>query len=146
MAARMNRDKTFPRSEFPGGGEGANQAGNTVTIARYQPGATGIPDEGYQRLEDVIRRLNEQAEDRVAITGYCDPEEVTRSDTDIAERRVREVLDYLQSRGVDAGRISHSVVGASGKGQNKTTMVSALLRRVDATFLPASVEEHRAAG
>ena len=102
----------------------------------FQSGSTVLAPGGKDKLEAVVEFLNNQTEVQVDVFGHTDSQGRDAFNQTLSEGRARSVMDYLVSRGIDAGRLSSKGFGetqpiasnetADGRAQNRR--VELLLR------------------
>ncbi len=95
----------------------------------FQSGKTVLAPGGKEKLEAVVEFLNNQTEVQVDVFGHTDAQGKDAFNQKLSEGRARSVMDYLVSRGVDAGRLSSKGFGetqpiasnetADGRAQNR---------------------------
>ena len=76
-------------------------------------GKTSLPESVKPHLDEVAQLLNKYPDLRIAIIGHTCSIGTETENKKIGEARARAVADYLQSRGVDAGRMDVRSEGES---------------------------------
>jgi len=104
---------------------------------------------GQQKLDELAAKAKDANVDRIVLTGHADRIGSEQYNKELSEKRAQAVADYLQSKGVDSGKLqvagkgeSEPVTGSEcaklGKDNNKNQKLIACLqpdRRVDAELL-----------
>ena len=104
---------------------------------------------GRQRLDELAAKANDANVDQIVLTGHADRIGSEQYNQELSEKRAQAVADYLQSKGVDSGKLqvagkgeNEPVTGSEcaklGKDNNKNQKLIACLqpdRRVDAELL-----------
>ena len=111
----------------------------TVTFAS---GRTALSSDGKQMLDGIVEQLMEASDAKVKVVGHADGMPVLRgsyrSNWDLSQARANSASKYLQSKGIDAGRIE-----AVGKAHTdpvapqNTAAGRAMNRRVEVILVPA---------
>lgn len=116
----------------------------TVTFAS---GRTSLSSDGQQMLNGVVEQLMEASDAKIKVVGHADGMPVLRgsyrSNWDLSQARANSASKYLQSKGIDAGRIE-----AVGKAHTdpvapqNTAAGRAMNRRVEVILIPAHGHSH----
>ena len=116
----------------------------TVTFAS---GRTGLSGDGQQMLDGIVGQLMEASDAKIKVVGHADGMPVLRgsyrSNWDLSQARANSAAKYLQSKGIDAGRIE-----AVGKAHTdpvapqNTAAGRAMNRRVEVILVPAHSHNH----
>ena len=116
----------------------------TVTFAS---GRTSLSSDGQQMLDGIVEQLMEASDAKVKVVGHADGMPVLRgsyrSNWDLSQARANSASKYLQSKGIDAGRIE-----AVGKAHTdpvapqNTAAGRAMNRRVEVILVPAHSHNH----
>ena len=116
----------------------------TVTFAS---GRTALSSDGKQMLDGIVEQLMEASDAKVKVVGHADGMPVLRgsyrSNWDLSQARANSASKYLQSKGIDAGRIE-----AVGKAHTdpvapqNTAAGRAMNRRVEVILVPAHSHTH----
>ena len=116
----------------------------TVTFAS---GRTALPSDGKQMLDGIVEQLMEASDAKIKVVGHADGMPVLRgsyrSNWDLSQARANSASKYLQSKGIDAGRIE-----AVGKAHTdpvapqNTAAGRAMNRRVEVILVPAHGHSH----
>jgi len=116
----------------------------TVTFAS---GRTSLSSDGQQMLDGVVEQLMEASDAKIKVVGHADGMPVLRgsyrSNWDLSQARANSASKYLQSKGIDAGRIE-----AVGKAHTdpvapqNTAAGRAMNRRVEVILIPAHGHSH----
>ena len=116
----------------------------TVTFAS---GRTTLSSDGKQMLDGIVEQLTEASDAKVKVVGHADGMPVLRgsyrSNWDLSQARANSASKYLQSKGIDAGRIE-----AVGKAHTdpvapqNTAAGRAMNRRVEVILVPAHSHNH----
>ena len=116
----------------------------TVTFAS---GRTSLSSDGEQMLDGIVEQLMEASDAKVKVVGHADGMPVLRgsyrSNWDLSQARANSAAKYLQSKGIDAGRIE-----AVGKAHTdpvapqNTAAGRAMNRRVEVILVPAHSHNH----
>ena len=116
----------------------------TVTFAS---GRTSLSSDGQQMLDGIVEQLTEASDAKVKVVGHADGMPVLRgsyrSNWDLSQARANAAAKYLQSKGIDAGRIE-----AIGKAHTdpvapqNTAAGRAMNRRVEVILVPAHSHNH----
>ena len=116
----------------------------TVTFAS---GRTSLSSDGQQMLDGIVEQLMEASDAKVKVVGHADGMPVLRgsyrSNWDLSQARANSASKYLQSKGIDAGRIE-----AVGKAHTdpvapqNTAAGRAMNRRVEVILIPAHSHNH----
>ncbi|MCE2415626.1 OmpA family protein [Candidatus Poribacteria bacterium] len=116
----------------------------TVTFAS---GRTSLSSDGQQMLDGIVEQLTEASDAKVKVVGHADGMPVLRgsyrSNWDLSQARANSAAKYLQSKGIDAGRIE-----AVGKAHTdpvapqNTAAGRAMNRRVEVILVPAHSHNH----
>ena len=116
----------------------------TVTFAS---GRTALSSDGQQMLDGIVEQLMEASDAKVKVVGHADGMPVLRgsyrSNWDLSQARANSASKYLQSKGIDAGRIE-----AVGKAHTdpvapqNTAAGRAMNRRVEVILVPAHSHNH----
>ena len=116
----------------------------TVTFAS---GRTTLSSDGQQMLDGIVEQLMEASDAKVKVVGHADGMPVLRgsyrSNWDLSQARANSASKYLQSKGIDAGRIE-----AVGKAHTdpvapqNTAAGRAMNRRVEVILVPAHSHNH----
>lgn len=98
----------------------------------FQSGSTVLAAGGKEKLEAVVDFLNNQAEVQVDVFGHTDSQGKDSYNQGLSDGRARSVMDYLVSRGVDAGRLTSRGFGETQPiASNETAEGRAQNRRVE---------------
>ena len=116
----------------------------TVTFAS---GRTALSSDGQQMLDGIVEQLMEASDAKIKVVGHADGMPVLRgsyrSNWDLSQARANSASKYLQSKGIDAGRIE-----AVGKAHTdpvapqNTAAGRAMNRRVEVILVPAHSHNH----
>ncbi len=116
----------------------------TVTFAS---GRIGLSSDAKQMLDGIVEQLMETSDAKIKVVGHADGMPVLRgsyrSNWDISQARANSASKYLQSKGIDAGRIE-----AVGKAHTdpvapqNTASGRAANRRVEVILVPAHGHSH----
>ena len=116
----------------------------TVTFAS---GRTALSSDGKQMLDGIVEQLMEASDAKVKVVGHADGMPVLRgsysSNWDLSQARANSAAKYLQSKGIDAGRIE-----AVGKAHTdpvapqNTAAGRAMNRRVEVILIPVHSHSH----
>ena len=117
-----------------------------VTV-NFASGRTALSSDGQQMLDGIIEQLMEASDAKVKVVGHADGMPVLRgsyrSNWDLSQARANSASKYLQSKGIDAGRIE-----AVGKAHTdpvapqNTAAGRAMNRRVEVILIPAHGHSH----
>ena len=117
-----------------------------VTV-NFASGRTSVSSDGQQMLDGIVEQLTEASDAKVKVVGHADGMPVLRgsyrSNWDLSQARANAAAKYLQSKGIDAGRIE-----AVGKAHTdpvapqNTAAGRAMNRRVEVILVPAHSHTH----
>ena len=117
-----------------------------VTI-NFASGQTGVSSKAQEMLDGIVEQLMEASDAKVKVVGHADGMPVLRgsyrSNWDLSQARANSASKYLQSKGIDAGRIE-----AVGKAHTdpvapqNTAAGRAMNRRVEVILVPAHGHSH----
>ena len=117
-----------------------------VTI-NFASGGTSVSSDGKQMLDGIVEQLMEASDAKIKVVGHADGMPVLRgsyrSNWDLSQARANSAAKYLQSKGIDAGRIE-----AVGKAHTdpvapqNTAAGRAMNRRVEVILIPAHSHNH----
>ena len=111
-----------------------------VTVT-FSSGRTALSSDGKQMLDGIVEQLMEASDAKIKVIGHADGMPVLRgsyrSNWDLSQARANSAAKYLQSKGIDAGRIE-----AVGKAHTdpvapqNTASGRAMNRRVEVILVP----------
>ena len=117
-----------------------------VTI-NFGSGQTGVSSKAQEMLDGIVEQLMEASDAKIKVVGHADGMPVLRgsyrSNWDLSQARANSAAKYLQSKGIDAGRIE-----AVGKAHTdpvaaqNTAAGRAMNRRVEVILVPAHGHGH----
>ena len=117
-----------------------------VTVT-FSSGRTALSSDGQQMLDGIVEQLMEASDAKIKVVGHADGMPVLRgsyrSNWDLSQARANSASKYLQSKGIDAGRIE-----AVGKAHTdpvapqNTAAGRAMNRRVEVILVPAHGHSH----
>ena len=117
-----------------------------VTV-NFDSGQTGLSSDAKQMLDGIVEQLMEASDAKIKVVGHADGMPVLygsyRSNWDLSQARANSAAKYLQSKGIDAGRIE-----AVGKAHTdpvapqNTAAGRAMNRRADVILVPAHSHSH----
>ena len=117
-----------------------------VTVT-FSSGRTALSSDGKQMLDGIVEQLMEASDAKIKVVGHADGMPVLRgsyrSNWDLSQARANSASKYLQSKGIDAGRIE-----AVGKAHTdpvapqNTAAGRAMNRRVEVILVPAHGHNH----
>ena len=117
-----------------------------VTIT-FASGRTSLSSDGQQTLDGIVEQLMEASDAKIKVVGHADGMPVLRgsyrSNWDLSQARANSASKYLQSKGIDSGRIE-----AVGKAHTdpvapqNTAAGRAMNRRVEVILVPAHGHSH----
>ena len=112
-----------------------------VTI-NFGSGQTSVSSKAQETLDGIVEQLMEASDAKIKVVGHADGMPVLRgsyrSNWDLSQARANSAAKYLQSKGIDAGRIE-----AVGKAHTdpvapqSTAAGRAMNRRVEIILVPA---------
>ena len=112
-----------------------------VTVT-FTSGQTALSSDGKQMLDGIVEQLMEASDAKIKVVGHADGMPVLRgsyrSNWDLSQARANSASKYLQSKGINAGRIE-----AVGKAHTdpvapqNTAAGRAMNRRVEVILVPA---------
>ena len=103
----------------------------TESVA-FRSGSSELKEESKASLDAVAKLLNENAEIRLALSGYTDNTGNADSNLRLSKLRAAAVKTYLQSKGITEARITAEGYGiANPRADNSTREGRALNRRVE---------------
>jgi len=106
-------------------------AGHEKSWVFFSTGSSNLSISARQEIEKIFLLLTAHARLRVQITGYTDARGNAANNKILAENRAKAVAEYLQTKGIDAGRIR-----VEGAGED-TTSEPIFARRVELqVFIP----------
>ena len=118
-----------------------------VATVNFGSGQTGLSSDAKQILDGITEQLMEASDAKVKVVGHADGMPVLRgsyrSNWDLSQSRANSAAKYLQSKGIDAGRIE-----AVGKAHTdpvasqSTAAGRAMNRRVEVILVPAHGHSH----
>ena len=102
----------------------------------FEPASTVLAAGGKDKLEAVVSFLQSQPEVRIDVFGHTDSQGSEKYNLKLSDGRAHSVMDYLVSRGIDAGRLSAKGFGETQpiapndtpEGRAKNRRVELLLR------------------
>jgi len=113
----------------------------------FASGRTALSSDGKQMLDGIVEQLMEASDAKIKVVGHADGMPVLRgsyrSNWDLSQARANSASKYLQSKGIDAGRIE-----AVGKAHTdpvapqNTAAGRAMNRRVEVILVPAHGHSH----
>ena len=116
----------------------------TVTFAS---GRTALDGDAKQMLDGIVEQLMEASDAKVQVIGHADGMPVLRgsyrSNWDLSQSRANSASKYLQSKGIDAGRIE--TIGKAHTdpvAPQNTAAGRAMNRRVEVILVPAHSHSH----
>jgi outer membrane protein OmpA-like peptidoglycan-associated protein len=102
----------------------------------FETGKATLQPEAYAVLDELVAYLNRKDDQRIEIGGHTDNVGKAASNLKLSLDRATAVMDYLVSKGIDAGRLEAKGYGmtepieenttASGRAQNRRTEVKVL--------------------
>ena len=117
-----------------------------VTI-NFASGQTGVSSKAQEMLDGIVEQLMDASDAKIKVVGHADGMPVLRgsyrSNWDLSQARANSAAKYLQSKGIDAGRIE-----AVGKAHTdpvapqNTAAGRAMNRRVEVILVPAHGHNH----
>ena len=117
-----------------------------VTVT-FSSGRTALSSDGKQMLDGIVEQLMEASDAKIKVVGHADGMPVLRgsyrSNWDLSQARANSAAKYLQSKGIDAGRIE-----AVGKAHTdpvapqNTAAGRAMNRRVEVILVPVHSHTH----
>lgn len=106
---------------------------------RFQPNQPVLLPQSFLVLNKVAEALKESPTLRVEISGHTDNVGVAAQNQTLSQQRAETVKTYLESKGVEAARLSAVGLGSSRPiGDNNTEAGRAQNRRVELRVLPAA--------
>ena len=116
----------------------------TVTFAS---GRTSLSSDGQQMLDGIVEQLMETSDAKIKVVGHADGMPVLRgsyrSNWDLSQARANSAAKYLQSKGIDAGRIEAVGKAHTDPVASQTTAAGrAMNRRVEVILVPAHSHNH----
>ena len=116
----------------------------TVTFAS---GRTSLDGDAKQTIDGIVEQLMEASDAKVRVVGHADGMPVLRgsyrSNWDLSQARANSASKYLQSKGIDAGRIE--TIGKAHTdpvAPQNTAAGRAMNRRVEVILVPAHSHSH----
>lgn len=80
---------------------------------QFNVGKADLPDDAKYALHDLAKVLNSRPKVSLRIEGHTSKEGDVTFNQALSEKRAKTVVDFLISRGVDAGRLSYAGLGSS---------------------------------
>ena len=118
-----------------------------LATINFGSGQTSVSSKGQEMLDGIVEQLMEASDAKVKVVGHADGMPVLRgsyrSNWDLSQARANSAAKYLQSKGIDAGRIE-----AVGKAHTdpvapqNTAAGRAMNRRVEVILVPAHSHNH----
>ncbi|MCB0545258.1 MAG: OmpA family protein, partial [Saprospiraceae bacterium] len=100
-----------------------------VKLVQFASGKATLLTKSYAILDEVVSVMNQYPEYNLSISGHTDSTGDDKMNQSLSERRAKTCYDYLVSKGIDAGRMSHAGFGetqpvadnatAAGRSQNR---------------------------
>jgi outer membrane protein OmpA-like peptidoglycan-associated protein len=141
QATREAQTRPAPRvgATEPQADTAATVAGAKSTV-HFAPNSAELSQDARAKLDELAGKLRGQTPSHnVMIEGYTDYAGSERTNTQLSDRRAREVADYLESKGVDRERIATKAHGKSPPaGKDTTDQGRALNRRVEVVIQAVS--------
>ena len=113
-----------------------------VATVRFRSGQIRLSTEGQGALDGVVEQLKADSDAKIMVVGHADGTPVLRgsyrSNWDLSQARANSAAKYLESQGIDTGRIE-----AIGKAHTdpiapqNTSAGRAMNRRVEVILIPA---------
>ena len=112
-----------------------------VTSVNFGSGQTGLSSKGKEMLDGVVDQLM-ASDAKIVVVGHADGTPVLRggfrSNWDLSQARANSAAKYLQSKGIDAGRIEAiGMAHTQPIAPQNTAAGRALNRRAEIILLPA---------
>ena len=118
-----------------------------VVTINFGSGQTRLSSEGKEMIDGSLEQLTADSDAKIVVVGHADGTPVLRgsyrSNWDLSQARANSAAKYLQSQGIDAGRIE-----AIGKAHTSpiapqnTSAGRAMNRRVEIILIPEDVHDH----
>jgi outer membrane protein OmpA-like peptidoglycan-associated protein len=141
QATREAQARPAPRvgATEPQADTAAPVAGAKAAV-HFAPNSTELSPDAKAKLDELAGKLRGRTPSHnVMVEGFTDNAGSERTNTQLSERRAREVADYLESKGVDRERIATKAHGSSHPaGKDTTDQGRALSRRVEIVIQAAS--------
>ena len=117
-----------------------------VTV-NFSSGKTGLSSDAKQMLDGTVEQLMEASDAKIKVVGHADGMPVLRgsyrSNWDLSQARANSASKYLQSKGIDAGRIEAVGKAHTDPVAPQTTAAGrAMNRRVEVILVPAHGHSH----
>lgn len=100
-----------------------------VKLVQFETGKSTLLKKSYAILDEVVSVMNQYPEYSLNIGGHTDASGDDKMNQSLSERRAKMCYDYLVSKGIAAGRMSHAGYGetqpvadnktAAGRSQNR---------------------------
>ena len=127
--------------------EEVNSMPTLVVTVTFRSGRTGVDSDAKQVLDGALEQLMAASDSKVKVVGHADGMPVLRgsyrSNWDLSQARANSVSKYLQSKGIDAGRIE--TVGKAHTdpvAPQSTAAGRAMNRRAEVILVPAHSHNH----
>lgn len=102
---------------------------------QFETSSAKIKTISYSSLDKVVALLNSNSQIHLSIEGHTDSQGDDAKNQTLSENRAKACFDYLTSKGISAGRLTHVGFGESRpKADNTTPAGRAINRRVE--FIP----------
>ena len=118
-----------------------------IATINFGSGQTSVSSKAQEILDGIVEQLMEASDAKIKVVGHADGMPVLRgsyrSNWDLSQARANSASKYLQSKGIDAGRIE-----AVGKAHTdpvapqNTAAGRAMNRRVEVILVPAHGHSH----
>jgi outer membrane protein OmpA-like peptidoglycan-associated protein len=103
-----------------------------LPIVYFKDNTWELTDESRQELDELVKTMAKQKGMRISIRGHTDSDGNDAVNHTLSRRRAAFVAHYLQSKGIQAGRMQTAAFGASMPIADNTTKEGKQLnRRVD---------------
>ncbi len=112
--------------------------GNTVTLTHvlFEQSTADMVKGSETDLERVVKMMLENPEVEILISGHTDNQGPIKPNIELSEDRVQTVIDFLKSKGVDAGRLTGKGFGPTKPiASNASEETRKLNRRVEFTIM-----------
>ena len=113
-----------------------------LTTVTFASGRTSLDGDAKQTIDGIVEQLMEASDAKVRVIGHADGMPVLRgsyrSNWDLSQARANSASKYLQSKGIDAGRIE--TIGKAHPdpvAPQNTAAGRAMNRRVEVILVPA---------
>ena len=116
-----------------------------VATIQFGSGQTRVSSKGQEMLDSIVEQLQADSDAQIVVIGHADGTPVLRgsyrSNWDLSQARANSAAKYLESKGIDAGRIESVGKGHSDPvAPQNTSAGRAMNRRVEVILVPAGAE------